>query len=90
MKHKTQQKSKTENKRSEAEIDFKNVYASNVTRYAHNDIIEKIIRNCKGVKRCNDNVNIMQKERNRKDLRIILGFKENDIYERKEYSVLKK
>ena len=32
----------------------------------------------------------MQKEKNREDFRIILGFKENDIHERKEYSVLKK
>ena len=32
----------------------------------------------------------MQKEEERENFRIILGFKENDIYERKEYSVLKK
>ena len=32
----------------------------------------------------------MQKEKNREDFRIILGFKENGIHERKEYSVLKK
>ena len=32
----------------------------------------------------------MQKEEERENFRTILGFKENDIYERKEYSVLKK
>ena len=32
----------------------------------------------------------MQKEKQRKDFRVILGFKENDIYERKEYSIIKK
>ena len=29
----------------------------------------------------------MQKEKEREDFRIILGFKENDICERKEYSI---
>ena len=32
----------------------------------------------------------MQKEQEREDFRIILGFKENDIYERKEYSIFLK
>ena len=52
--------------------------------------MEKIIKNCKGVKKCNDGINRMEKDKERKDLKIILGFKENDIYERKEYSILKK
>ena len=29
----------------------------------------------------------MEKEKEREDFRIILGFKENDIYERKESSI---
>ena len=31
----------------------------------------------------------MQKEKERENFRIILGFKENEIYERNEYSRLK-
>ena len=52
--------------------------------------MEKIIKNCRGVKRCNDGINRMQKEQERQDFRIIWGFKQNDIYKRKEHSVLKK
>ena len=48
--------------------------------------MEKIIENCTGVKRCNDGINRTEKE----ILRTILGFKENDIYESKEYSITKK
>ena len=51
--------------------------------------MEKIIKNCTGVKRCNDGINRMNKEQERQDFRIILGFKQNYIYETKEYSVLK-
>ena len=49
--------------------------------------MKKIIKNCKGVKKCNDGINRMQKDKEEKDFRIILGFKENHIYERKEYSI---
>ena len=52
--------------------------------------MEKIIKNCKGVKRCNDGINRMNKEKQREDFRVILEFQENDIYERKEYSIIKK
>ena len=51
--------------------------------------MEKIIKNCRGVKRRNDGINRMNKEQERQDFRIILGFKQNYIYETKEYSVLK-
>ena len=44
-------------KRSEAELDQKNVYASSITKYAKSDIMGKIIKNCTGVKRCNDGIN---------------------------------
>ena len=49
-------------KRSEAELDKKNVYASNITKYARSDIMEKIIKNCRGVKRCNGGINRMEKK----------------------------
>ena len=58
-------------KRSEAETDKEDVYPSNVLKYARHDIIEKIIKNCKGVKRCNDGINKMHREKNREDFRII-------------------
>ena len=79
-----------EYKRSEAEIDTKSIYASNVTKYARNDIIERIIKNCKYVKECNDGINKMQKENQREGLRSLLGFKENDIFQSKEQSILSK
>ena len=72
-------------KRSKAEIDTKNVHPSNLIKYARSDIEKK---NCKGVKKCNNyRINKVQNEKNREDFRNILGFKENDIYERKEYCV---
>ena len=77
-------------KRSEAELDLKNSYSSSLIKYVRSDLMEKIIKNCRGVKRCNDGINRMQKEQERQDFRIIWGFKQNDIYKRKEYSVLKK
>ena len=49
-------------KRSQSEIDIKNAFASNVTKYARSDVIEKINKNCKYVKRCNDGMNKTQKE----------------------------
>ena len=66
------------------------------TKYPTKEQIKKYkkseaeIKNCKGVKRCNDGINTKNKEKQREDFRIILGLKENDIYERKEYSIIKK
>ena len=52
--------------------------------------MDKIIKNCSGVKRCNDGINIMEKTNQRVNFRILLGFKENDIFQIKEQSVLSK
>ena len=52
-------------------------------KYARNDVIEKIIKYCKGVKKCNDGVKRLDKENQRESFRQLLGFKENEIYERK-------
>ena len=49
-------------KRSETEIDEKNVHASFLNEYARSDIMVKIIKNCKGVKRWNDGINRTNKE----------------------------
>ena len=68
----------------------KNFKDSDLYKYAENKLMEKIIKNCRGVKKCNDGVNRLDKEDQRQDFRILLGFKENEIYERKEYSIVKR
>ena len=59
-------------------------------KYAKNKLMEEIIKNCRGVKKCNDGVNRLDKEDQRRKFRILLGFKENEIYETKEYSIVKR
>ena len=59
-------------------------------KYARSDIMERIIKNCRGVKRCNDNTNRKNKEVQRQNFRSLLGFNENDIFQSKESSVLSK
>ena len=54
--------------------------------YVRSDIMEKIIKNCRGVKKCNDNMDRKDKEKQRENFRSPLDFKENDIFQRKEYS----
>ena len=51
--------------------------------------MEKTIKNCRGVQKCNDGLDRLDKEDQRRDFRILLGFKENDIYKRKEHSIVK-
>ena len=63
---------------------------SDLYKYAKNKLMEKVIKNCKGVKKCNDGVNRLDQEDQRRNFRIILGFKENEIYERKENSIVKR
>ena len=41
--------------------------------------MEKIIKNCRGVKKCNDDINRMKKEEPRENFRVALVFKEHDI-----------
>ena len=57
---------------------------SNKIKYARSDLMEKIIKNCRGVKKSNRN------NTNRENFRILLGFKENDLFITKEASVLNK
>ena len=52
--------------------------------------MEKTIKNCGGVKKSHDDVNRLDKENQRNDFRTILGFKENDIFQSKEYSIINK
>ena len=58
-------------------------------KYVKNDVAEKIIKNCRGVERCNDGINRLDKEKQRENSIQLLGFKENEIFERKEYSIVK-
>ena len=49
----------------------------------------KVIKDCRGTKKCNDDADRSDKENQRQNFRLLLGFKENEIYERKEYSIIK-
>ena len=59
-------------------------------KYASNYLMEKLIKNCRGVKDCNDDIDKEEKKKRRKNFRILLGFKEYDIFLTKETSVLNK
>ena len=75
--------------RSEYQI-INNFKDSDFYKYAKNKLMEKIIKNCRGVKKCNDGVKRLDKEDQTQNFRILLGFKENEIHERKEYAIIKK
>ena len=81
--HDLTEKQKKKYKRTAKEI-------SNELENDCQNIIEKIIKNCRGVKKCNDDINRTEKENQRENFRALLGFKENDIYKSKEYSITKK
>ena len=59
-------------------------------KYSRSDITEQIIKNCRGVKKSNDGVNRFDQEKQREIFRQLLGFKENEVFESKEYSITKK
>ena len=52
----------------------KNLKNSQCT-YVRNDTIEKIIKNCRGVKSSNDGINRLDREKQRENFRQLLGFK---------------
>ena len=58
-------------------------------KFVKNRLTEKRIKNCRGVKQCNDGVNRLDKESQRQNFRQLLGFKENEVFESKDYSVVK-
>ena len=47
-------------------------------KYVRSDLMEKIIKSCRGVKQCSDKVNRLEKEKQRENFRTILGFKEHE------------
>ena len=87
MRLKILQKSKSENTKG---LKIKlNPECNSNSRFARRDHMEKIIKNCRRATRCNDGINKMEKEEQRQNFRILLGFRENDIMLTKEQSVLK-
>ena len=67
-----------------------NMSDSTKIKYIRNDIAEKIIKNCRGVKKTRDNLNKSDREQQRQNFRLLLGFNERDIFLTKEQSVLNK
>ena len=59
-------------------------------KYVCNDLMEKIIKNCRGVKQGNDGMNRTGKEEKRKSFRASLGLKGHDITMTEEYSITSK
>ena len=48
-------------------------------KFARSDLVKKIIKNCRGIKKSNDGVDRSDKENQRENFRRFLGFKENEI-----------
>ena len=67
-----------------------NIHDSVKIKYIPNDIAEKIIKNCRGVKKTRDGTNKSNTERQRQDFRLLLGFAEHDLFLTKEQRVLNK
>ena len=61
--------------RTESEITKKPADDSKY-KYARSDLMEKIIKNYRRVKKCNDGINTMKKEEQKGNFRTLLGFKE--------------
>ena len=74
-------------KRSLQEITKDSMYDSKI-KYVRSDLMEKIIKNCRRVKNCNDDIDKEEKVKQRDNFRILLGFRENDIFLTKGKSVL--
>ena len=71
-----EQKNKYIRTKKEISKTLKNDYHN--CKYAPNDTTGKIIKNCRGVRKCTGVLD---------NFRILLAFKENDIYQSKEYSI---
>ena len=67
-----------------------NMHDNMKDKYIRNDIAENIIENCRGVKKTKDNLNKSNKEQQRQNFRLLLGFNEQDVFFSKEQSVLNK
>ena len=69
-----------------SEFEILEDFGDKKSKYARNYITEKIIKNCRGV---NDCINRLDKQNQRENFTQLLGFKENEIYESNDYSVVK-
>ena len=58
-------------------------------KYIRNDIAEKIIKNCRRVKKTKDGRNKSSRERQRQNFRLLLGFAEHDLFLTKEQKLAK-
>ena len=67
-----------------------NMYDSMKIKYIRNDIAEKIIKNCRAVKKTKDNLSRTCRENQRQNFRLTLGFAEHDLFLTKEQSMLNK
>ena len=67
-----------------------NIYGNMKDKYIRNDFAEKLIKNCRGVKKTKDNLNRSDREQKRLNFRLLLGFNEHDLFLSKEQSVLNK
>ena len=67
-----------------------NMYDSMKIKYIRNDIAEKIIKSCRGVKKTKDNLSRTCRENQRQNFRLALGFAEHDLFLTKEQSMLNK
>ena len=88
MRLKILQKTKSKYIRTKQEISKKPTGDSKI-KYVCSDLMEKIIKNCRVVKKCNDAINRKEKEKQRENFRATLGFKEHDKMLTKVQSVLK-
>ena len=82
-----EQKRKYITTRKETNNEIRNDYKF---KFARSDIMERIIKNCRGVKKCNENMDRKDKENQIGNFRLLLRFKENDIFQSKEYSIVTK
>ena len=82
-------KQRREYKRTTSEISKELKNDPQDYEYVRNDVMEAVIKNCRGVKQCNDDITRLDKEKQRNNFRQLLGFKENQIFETKEYSNVK-
>ena len=72
-------------KSSQKEIDRESNFSFK-SKYARNDLMEKITKTYRGVKKCNDVVIRIENEKQRENVRATLVFKEHAIMLTKEYS----
>ena len=72
------QKKKYIRTKKEINKELKNDYYN--YKYVKSDLMKKITKSCRGVKKCSDGVNRMENENQRENLRSLLSFKEETYF----------